>query len=97
MAQVSVTVCDVCGTQDGIRHFTISWDGGEAEVDLCAAHREPLEALVGEALSRAPRKAPSPAKVAAPVKRTTKAATPRRRTPLTKVTSMDEIEALRGK
>lgn len=85
MAQISVVVCDVCRSPDDTKHYTIQDEGGVYEMDLCEAHRKPLEALKDKLGPVIPTPARKPAKRAAQA----------RRTPLTKVTSMDEIEALR--
>lgn len=95
MAKVEVTVCDVCGTLEGVCHVTMQCDSKPlGEADLCHEHSEPLRTYfeTGALPQRQTRKAA----VAAPAKRATarKAATPRRGSRFgARATSIEEIEA----
>lgn len=57
MAKVTVTVCDECGTQDGVKHFDIKEGTRKAVVDLCGVHSERLDQLLNLAAPAAPRPA----------------------------------------
>lgn len=78
MAKVTVTVCDACGVQEGVKHYEIRESGRKAVVDLCEAHGEPLEQVLASVANASQR----------PTKRATRAR---------KVTTMEEIEALKKK
>lgn len=78
MAKVTVTVCDKCGSQEGVRHFEIREGGKKAQMDLCGEHNKELVEVFEEALP-------------APQTPTKRASRPR------KVTTMEEIEALKAK
>ena len=56
---VTVTMCDLCGSEDSLT-VTIAVAGEQPfRVDLCPEHRKPIDALVGHsAPSSAPRKPP---------------------------------------
>jgi hypothetical protein len=47
VAKVTVTVCDECGAQDGVKHFDIKEGARKASVDLCGTHGEWLDQLLG--------------------------------------------------
>jgi hypothetical protein len=81
MAKVTVTVCDQCGTQDGVRHFEVREGARKAALDLCGTHGKVLDQLLGEHAPASQR----------PAKR---ASRPRA---AKKVMTMEEIEALKKK
>lgn len=81
MAKVTVTVCDKCGTQEGVKHFDIKEGTRKASVDLCGADSEVLDQLLGAAVPTAQR----------PTKRASRARA------VKKVTTMEEIEKLKKK
>ena len=98
MAKVEVTVCDVCGTLEGVCHVTMQCDERPlGEADLCVEHSEPLRTYFQT--GTLPQPQARKAAAAAPVKRTTaatkKAVAPRRgRSRLGgRAMSMEEIEA----
>jgi hypothetical protein len=47
VAKLTVTVCDECGSQEGVKHFDIKQDTRKAGVDLCETHSEWLDQLLG--------------------------------------------------
>lgn len=82
--KISVTVCDVCQDKtQPTKRFEIREGGRKAAVDLCAAHGEPFEAHLGKTAKKA---------AAAPQKRTQA-----RRSPRSRVVSIEEIEAQKSK
>ena len=85
--QLTVTVCDVCKNQnEPTKRYEVKEGDRRASVDLCEAHSQPFEGLMGVGT---PRKKPGrPAGSQAPRKR---AATKR----AARVTTMDEIEKLK--
>jgi hypothetical protein len=63
MATKVTLVCDVCGkdTDTATGRFTITVGGKEAEVDLCATHRRPIEGLLASVEVQPVRVGRSPA------------------------------------
>lgn len=49
MAKITVTVCDECGVQDGVKHYDIKEANRKGSVDLCGVHGASLEQLLGAA------------------------------------------------
>jgi hypothetical protein len=79
MAKITVTVCDECGAQEGVKHFDIREGTRKATVDLCGAHSIALDHLLGGEPPVAQR----------PTRTRSRAAK--------RVTTMEEIEALKKK
>ena len=40
------TVCDLCGSADGVDRFRISKGGQSVRADLCRAHRAPIDHIL---------------------------------------------------
>lgn len=105
MAQVELTVCDICERTDrGTEHyFIVAGDGRKGEADLCEEHGKPIEHLLGDPRERDPLPAPSARKVAVKKAAPRKAATRKVTTKTTrsrqslgaKVVSLDDIEAMK--
>ena len=87
--KVTVTVCDVCeGMDAGTKRYEIKVEGRKVNVDLCEAHSQPLQGIMGKGTAvktRGPQKAAS--------KRTGTTAARRR----AKVTPMSAVEAAKKK
>lgn len=41
-----VRKCDRCDVIDGVKHYTIRWEGGTGHADLCEKHGQELCAFV---------------------------------------------------
>lgn len=86
MAEVVVRVCDRCNeVGKPTKHYKIQAEGETAETDLCEQHSKPLREIMDSARSEEP----------APSKRQ-KSASPkqgRRRRQVTKLTTIDQINA----
>jgi hypothetical protein len=87
VAQISVTVCDSCGSQDGVKKYQIRCGTRQAKIDLCTVHAKPVEELMPSA--SAPRVA---TKKTTAKKAPAKKAAGRR----AKVMTMEEIEKLKN-
>jgi hypothetical protein len=71
-----VLVCDVCGSEKDVAVVTVTTDGTEQSVELCAEHRLALQEAVASILTGSPSlTAPEPAQQpgAAPSKAATRA------------------------
>ena len=97
MAEVLVVVCDHCGTQEGVARYVVRWGDAEyGEVDLCLDGAQPIREVLalpghGGASEAEPAARPKPRAVTSPP-------APRaRRSSLSKVTTMSEIEAAKHK
>lgn len=83
MARLTVTVCDICERVDApVSQYKLSQEGRSVTVELCAAHSEPLEALL--------RPSTAPSGTRTPV--TPRKAPAKRRGGRVKVTTLAEIE-----
>lgn len=97
--KVEVVVCNVCEDVNlPTSHFRISNEETDAELDLCVGHSQHLLALMDAATvssGTAPRKASTSTRKTA--KRTRKAATPTapRKTGVSRVVSLEDIEKLK--
>lgn len=85
MAKMTVLVCDKCGSQDGVETWQVVHGLEKAVLDLCGACSEPLAQLLTLAAEKAPagRSAPRAPRAA--------------RAPRAKVTTLEEIEAMKKK
>lgn len=109
MAQIELTVCDVCERPDRgtLHYFIITGDDRRGEADLCEEHAKPIEHLLGDPRERDPLPPPQPMRLVpkpptakrATAKKATaaKKATTRKRTSLGAkvVTSLEDIEKLK--
>jgi hypothetical protein len=58
VARKIIVVCDVCGSEQDVKRFTLSGGGQTVRPELCAEHAAPLAALLRKpAAKRAPAKA----------------------------------------
>ncbi|QDK03752.1 DNA binding protein [Streptomyces phage Yasdnil] len=95
--KIEITVCDV-DQEVGkpTRTYTIAVDGRSVKRDLCEKHAAPLEMLLHLDQTKAAQGVKPPA---APVVRSGPAKTaqnpPKRRARTTRITSLDEIEAMK--
>lgn len=92
MAKATVTVCDEC-QRVGVptRTYAITRDSTKVTVDLCADHGEEIELLIEKALASGRQSSPTP-----PRKTPPRTAAVSRPTKL-KVTSLEDIEAMKAK
>lgn len=93
---VIVTVCDHCGAEEGVSPYEVKAGSRRVvKMDLCAEGAAPLESLlevVGAKPQRRTAAKSAPANKAATTKKTASGRTKR-----SKVVTLEEIEALKGK
>ncbi|QDK03198.1 DNA binding protein [Streptomyces phage TuanPN] len=94
--KIEITVCDV-DQEVGkpTRTYTIAVDGRQVRRDLCEKHAAPLEMLLhlDQTKAASGAKPPPAPTVSRPAKATQTA--PKRRARTTRITSLDEIEAMK--
>lgn len=94
MAQVTVTVCDECGSPERTTQvWKIEGPGGSVRLDLCSVHSRVLERLIG--LPSAVREASRGTSAPAPKKKAPAKKANGRPVTKMKVISAEEIEKLR--
>jgi hypothetical protein len=82
MAKITVTVCDECGVQSGVRQYEVREGTRKVTLDLCEAHCAPLEQFLGDPTKGSPKSLKQ------------RQARPRTRRV---VTSLEEIEQLKNR